>query len=72
MASGGRVYVRSPVLITRGCLAAGLASALAEPDASRELSRPRPPDEELDQPAEYDTAGAQQASAPEALAVPRV
>ena len=38
-----RVYVRSPVFV----LAAGLASALAEPVASRVLSRPPPPDEDL-------------------------
>src|SRR6516162_5422641 len=42
-----RVYVRSAAFV----LTADLASALAEPAASRVFSRPPSPDEELDQPA---------------------
>ena len=57
----------APCWPPEGDLAAGLAPALAWPAASRVLSRPPPPDEDLDQPAVYDTAGAQQASAPEVL-----
>ena len=65
MASSARVYVRSPVFV----LAAGLASALAEPVASRVLSRPPPPDEDLDQPAVYYTPAPQQTSGAGVLVV---
>ena len=60
-----RVYVRSPVFV----LASGLASVLAEPVASRVLSRPPPPDEDLDQPAFYYTPAPQQASGAGVLVV---